>query len=113
MLQARDLLSSDPNGKSDPYCTITVGGSTTHKTDVQSSTLNPVWKQSVVFLSGDLEPYATFRGALTRVGGRLVRVIVLQMACTGNRACHVVEQRALLSQMRSSSANRLNNYDGG
>lgn len=87
VLQARNLLPSDPNGKSDPYCTITVGavgsGSTMHKTDVQPYTLNPVWNQSVVFLSGDLEPYAMFRGELVRDGCMSSAcILVLGMAHT-------------------------------
>ena len=38
----------DPNGKSDPYCIITVGD-LQEKTCVQYSTTNPEWREKLVF----------------------------------------------------------------
>ena len=113
VLRARNLLPADPNGKSDPYCSISVGGSTAHKTDVQSATLYPVWKQSVVFLSEDLEPYATFRGALTRLGQafgarcRFGNGLAAEPAMLSNNPC------SCCKCVLSDNANRLSNFDTG
>eukprot|EP01097_Dermamoeba_algensis_P003573 TRINITY_DN246_c0_g1_i1.p1 TRINITY_DN246_c0_g1~~TRINITY_DN246_c0_g1_i1.p1 ORF type:complete len:340 (-),score=73.26 TRINITY_DN246_c0_g1_i1:879-1898(-) len=47
VIEARDLLSKDSNGLSDPYCVITCGKKK-QKTKVIEKTLNPKWGQTFV-----------------------------------------------------------------
>lgn len=61
MLRARNLVAADTNGRSDPYCIVTVGQTST-RTSVKPSSLNPEWMQSMVFFSQDLEPFALVQG---------------------------------------------------
>ena len=48
VVAGRDLLVMDPNGKSDPYCVVTVGDQE-EKTCVQYSTVNPEWRETLHF----------------------------------------------------------------
>lgn len=51
VVRAKNLLALDPNGCSDPYCIITVDGSTEQqkKTEIMSATLEPEWNKSFEF----------------------------------------------------------------
>ena len=50
-MRARNLLAADPNGKSDPYCVLSVdGGGTECQTKMCLATLEPEWKQSFTFM---------------------------------------------------------------
>ncbi|XP_048580326.1 tricalbin-1 [Nematostella vectensis] len=47
ILQAKNLVSMDSNGLSDPFCVVRVNSSKKFKTNVIYESLNPVWNQSV------------------------------------------------------------------
>ena len=47
VVEAADLLASDPNGKSDPFCVVKLGESQEQATPVISNTLNPRWNHTV------------------------------------------------------------------
>ena len=47
VVEAADLLASDPNGKSDPFCVVKLGDMQELKTDVIPTTLNPKWNCTV------------------------------------------------------------------
>lgn len=64
MLRASNLAPADTNGRSDPYCIVSVGQRTV-QTSVQTGTLNPEWMQAMVFFSSDLEPFALIQGEST------------------------------------------------
>lgn len=50
VVRARNLKAADPNGKSDPYCVISVdGGGTECQTKLCLATLEPEWSQSFTF----------------------------------------------------------------
>eukprot|EP01087_Luapelamoeba_hula_P009828 TRINITY_DN256_c1_g1_i2.p1 TRINITY_DN256_c1_g1~~TRINITY_DN256_c1_g1_i2.p1 ORF type:complete len:1622 (-),score=365.44 TRINITY_DN256_c1_g1_i2:37-4902(-) len=57
--QARDLKAADKNGRSDPYCTVTmlVGAKTNveRKTNVIKKTLNPLWNAEFYFAPGEID----------------------------------------------------------
>lgn len=61
MLKARNLIAADRNGKSDPYCRVSVGQKV-FSTTVQPNTLNPEWQQSIAFINDDLAPFTTLQG---------------------------------------------------
>lgn len=61
VLRGRNLTASDVNGKSDPYCRVTLGNKT-FSTTVQPNTLDPEWQQSVAFINDNLAPFATLQG---------------------------------------------------
>ncbi len=61
VLKARNLLAADTNGKSDPYCRVSLG-QRVFSTTVQHNTLNPEWQQSIAFINDDLAPFATCQG---------------------------------------------------
>ncbi|XP_067673964.1 intersectin-1-like isoform X4 [Haliotis asinina] len=52
--EAASLRASDNNGKSDPYCEVSMG-SQEHRTKVIQGTLNPKWNHSMQFTIKDLE----------------------------------------------------------
>ncbi|GFS17461.1 intersectin-1, partial [Elysia marginata] len=52
--EASHLKASDANGKSDPYCEVSMG-SQEHRTKVIPGTLNPRWNASMQFLIRDVE----------------------------------------------------------
>ncbi|KAK3098160.1 hypothetical protein FSP39_016770 [Pinctada imbricata] len=54
IVEGRDLQPSDANGKSDPYCEVSMGAQE-HKTPVINSTLNPKWNKSMQFTIKDVE----------------------------------------------------------
>lgn len=54
LLEGCDLQASDVNGKSDPYCEVSMGVQE-HKTKVIQATLNPRWNASMQFTIKDLE----------------------------------------------------------
>eukprot|EP00105_Crassostrea_gigas_P039469 XP_019923617.1 PREDICTED: intersectin-1 isoform X3 [Crassostrea gigas] len=54
LLEGCDLQASDVNGKSDPYCEVSMGIQE-HKTKVIQATLNPRWNASMQFTIKDLE----------------------------------------------------------
>ena len=64
MLKAANLTAKDPNGKSDPYCRIFLGGTDhiLHKTEIKSGTLNPVWKEAFTLFEGELAPFLHTQG---------------------------------------------------
>ena len=66
MLKGRDLVASDTNGRSDPYCIVWVGQKN-FRTSVQHCTLNPEWMQSMTFLSDALKDFATLKGTTDEV----------------------------------------------
>eukprot|EP00198_Chlamydomonas_reinhardtii_P011036 XP_001700373.1 predicted protein [Chlamydomonas reinhardtii] len=43
---AANLRPADPNGQSDPYAVLSMGGAT-HRSPTQPATLNPQWKDDV------------------------------------------------------------------
>lgn len=45
LMEAKDLRPMDFNGKSDPYCVLSVGGLHTVKSTYKPNTLNPVWNE--------------------------------------------------------------------
>lgn len=45
VLEARDLKPMDFNGKSDPYCVLTINGQQRQKTTFKPNTLDPVWNE--------------------------------------------------------------------
>ena len=47
IVEAADLLASDPNGKSDPFCVVKLGDMQEQKTEVIAATLNPKWNCKV------------------------------------------------------------------
>ena len=47
LLSAKDLPAADSNGKSDPYCVVTMNGKFLHKTKVHKKTLNPVFDEGL------------------------------------------------------------------
>lgn len=47
VVEAADLLASDPNGKSDPFCVVKLGENQEQRTDVIPASLNPRWNHSV------------------------------------------------------------------
>ena len=51
VLRARDILALDPNGRSDPYCILSVYGTAEQqrKTEIISATLEPQWNESFQF----------------------------------------------------------------
>lgn len=48
VVEARNLIPMDMNGKSDPYVVLTMG-SQTHKTNFITGELNPVWNEVFTF----------------------------------------------------------------
>ncbi len=61
VLKARNLIAADSNGKSDPYCRVSVG-TKVFSTTVHPNTLNPEWQQSIAFINDDLAPFAICQG---------------------------------------------------
>ncbi|KAJ3428773.1 tricalbin-1-related [Anaeramoeba flamelloides] len=54
--KARNLIPSDLNGKSDPYCKVLVGGKKIGKSKKVKKNLDPVWKERKTFeLKGTYE----------------------------------------------------------
>ncbi|KAL2913662.1 Tricalbin-2 [Polyrhizophydium stewartii] len=47
IVEAKNLMSADTNGFSDPYCVVNLNGSRIHKTKVLKRTLNPVFNESI------------------------------------------------------------------
>lgn len=47
LIGAKDLLSADRNGKSDPFAYVYVDGCKIHKTKIIKKSLNPVWNEKV------------------------------------------------------------------
>lgn len=45
VLQAKNLLAADINGKSDPYALFFLDGKEIFKSSVEKATLNPIWEQ--------------------------------------------------------------------
>ncbi|KAL5009816.1 hypothetical protein ScPMuIL_012121 [Solemya velum] len=54
IMEGCDLKASDANGKSDPYCEVSMGVQE-HKTKVINATLNPKWNASMQFTIKDVE----------------------------------------------------------
>ena len=56
---AQDVVAADPTGKSDPYCLVSLAGSSepTFRTETCLATLNPVWNQSFTFPPSSLTPF--------------------------------------------------------
>lgn len=49
ILSAKELMSMDRNGKSDPFCIIKLDGLEIHRTDKQRRTLHPIWNDAIQF----------------------------------------------------------------
>ena len=47
VVEAADLMASDPNGKSDPFCVVKLGESQEQATPVVNNCLNPRWNHTV------------------------------------------------------------------
>ncbi|KAH3726729.1 hypothetical protein DPMN_052598, partial [Dreissena polymorpha] len=54
IVEGIDLQSRDENGKSDPYCEVSMGAQE-HKTKVIPQTLNPKWNASMQFIIRDVD----------------------------------------------------------
>jgi len=54
LIEGVDLIASDPNGLSDPYCEVSMG-SQEHRTKVVPQTLNPKWNFPMNFIVKNLE----------------------------------------------------------
>jgi hypothetical protein len=75
VLRATGLAPADLNGRSDPYCIVTVGENMI-RTSVQLETLSPEWMESMVFFSNDLEPYALVQEACDG-DDPIIRIVLL------------------------------------
>ncbi len=51
VVEASDLLAKDPNGKSDPFCVLTLGRQQEQTTPTVPLSLNPKWNHTVGQLS--------------------------------------------------------------
>lgn len=59
VIEAADLLASDPNGKSDPFCVVKLGDAQEQATKVINNTLNPRWNQTVSEESASLSDHTS------------------------------------------------------
>ncbi|XP_069673106.1 uncharacterized protein [Periplaneta americana] len=48
IIRARDLVSKDLNGFSDPYCELKINGECKYKSSIKKKTLNPSWEESAI-----------------------------------------------------------------
>ena len=62
------MAARDPNGKSDPYCIVYLGGTTdfSHRTEKKSATLDPVWDEKFVLHGKVLAPFVSGQGEWDR-----------------------------------------------
>ena len=56
MYQARDLLSADDDGYSDPFCRVVIGNRS-QKTTVQKMTVNPTYNQTLILKNLEFYDY--------------------------------------------------------
>jgi hypothetical protein len=74
---AQDVVAADPTGKSDPYCLVSLAGSSepTFRTETCLATLNPVWNQSFTFPPSSLTPFIhSTKGELLLFGYLVIEV---------------------------------------
>lgn len=63
VIRASKVSACDPNGKSDPYCIVYLGSTEpSHKTEVKSATLDPVWNETFSFQGKHLSQFVTVSG---------------------------------------------------
>lgn len=58
VVEAADLMASDPNGKSDPFCVVKLGESQEQATPVVNNCLNPRWNHTVQCLLVHMQTFA-------------------------------------------------------
>lgn len=61
VVEAKDLMSADLNGKSDPFVEV-VFMNKKQKTQVQKKTLNPTWRETFEFEVWDMNSTVYFNG---------------------------------------------------
>ena len=78
VLRARDILALDPNGRSDPYCIVSVDGSAEQqqKTDIINATLEPQWNKAFQF---SVTPPHMWKPDDTMSGGPISHYVKLEM----------------------------------
>lgn len=78
VLRARDILALDPNGRSDPYCIVSVDGSAEQqqKTDIINATLEPQWNKAFQF---SVTPPHMWKPDDTMSGGPISHYVKVEM----------------------------------
>ena len=87
VLKARNLIAADSNGKSDPYCRVSVG-TKVFSTTVHHNTLNPEWQQSIAFINDDLAPFAICQGTIyhcIETTGSHVSIYTIDSKCSSKQ----------------------------
>ncbi|KAL1114982.1 hypothetical protein AAG570_007805, partial [Ranatra chinensis] len=91
VIQAKDLKPKDPNGLSDPFCTLYLTSSPSHRynTSVRPETLTPRWEEH---FSLDFDPAETVREKMTKISGvkgvRGLRKLMKEIAVTASTGKH-------------------------
>ncbi|KAL0270000.1 UNVERIFIED_CONTAM: hypothetical protein PYX00_007554 [Menopon gallinae] len=106
VIEAKDLRPKDANGLSDPFCTLYLSCSPTHRynTSVKSETLCPVWEEhfslpvqnpaeDVLWVEvWDFDPAETVREKITKIGEvkgvRGLRKLLKEIAITASTGKH-------------------------
>ncbi len=59
VVKAANLAAKDPNGKSDPFCSVYLGAteSDIHKTKIKTGTLDPEWNEVFDLYGSELAPF--------------------------------------------------------
>ena len=78
VLRAQDILALDPNGRSDPYCILSIDGTAEQlqKTEIMSATLEPQWNRAFQF---SVTPPHMWKPDDTMSGGPISHYFKLEM----------------------------------